>query len=130
MPMQKLLHAMVAEERPAAVAKHSGGGQEAAEKSRDPEMAEAAEEVTPLHQARHQAAAARVSMVPATMELGMGGTPVHACQLAHLNTVRACDIPLTVLQHSYRMHVSPLVMCSVLVATCLAMRFERPSCKN
>ena len=36
MPMQKLLHAMVAKERPAAVAKHSGGGQEAAQKSREP----------------------------------------------------------------------------------------------
>ena len=36
MPMQKLLHALVAEERPAAVAKHSGGGQEAAQKSREP----------------------------------------------------------------------------------------------
>ena len=36
MPIQKLLHAMVAKERPAAVAKDSGGRQEAAEKSREP----------------------------------------------------------------------------------------------
>ena len=86
----------------------------------DLEMAKAAQEAAPSQQAVARAATARASVVPETMELGVGGAPMNACTLDKLNTVQACGIPLAALLRVCKLHVDPLVLGPAHCADCWA----------